>query len=211
MAAAPAPEKTLGSELDALEPRVQKTEFLFEGEGGLSLVYTLRPLSYFGKMELISVLGDALNRAMRGPDGVRLSDIINAMPDKGEEDSPRFNLFNASGMETMEPMVASVAKLVTFFPELIKEIYCLALGIPRMERTLAIMLMDRPVEEGGLSDDDGLEILEGFVSINGEVLRSFFADKVMPMLERVRKTGPRLPVSPSPKRSRTSPQPTGSK
>lgn len=162
---------------------------------GLERTYTQRPLSYFGKIEVFGVLGGTIDRAMK--EGMSVDSILEI----GDAFSGNAN--------NLDGFIGSMARLAMYAPELIMDIYCVALAIPRGERDWVKSVWERPVEDGGLSDDDGLEVLEVFIAQNAEALRSFFGQKMVGAAKQMAAmiSGP-VAESPSSKRSKPTPRRT---
>src|SRR5262249_45916345 len=73
-----------------------------------------------------------------------------------------------------DSFVFGVAKLARFAPEIIKELYCIALAVPREDREWAKLVMEAPVEEGGFTDEEGIKVLTTFVDQNADAIRDLF-------------------------------------
>lgn len=158
-------------EVEVLEPAAPSYNFTF-GKDDDRVTYVQRPLSFFGKMELFSVLGAAVDQAMAAGD-LSLNDIFN-IPTADVSDLKEADLF-----------IGAVAKVVQHVPELLKDIYCISLAVPRHEREYVKELMEAPVDEGGLSDDDGIRLLNNFVDQNWDAMLDFFSAKMLPLLGKI--------------------------
>jgi hypothetical protein len=165
--------------------------------------FVQKPLSFFGKLEVFSVLGGALDKALSGPDGIVLSDLFEGPAKVGE------NLTNQNFRDA-DTFVRGIAKLVQFAPSLFSDLYVIFLGVPRGEREVVKDMMERPEGDGGLSDEDGIGILETFIDQNWDVMVDFFDSKIMPLVKKigtkVQKTGSQ-PSKPSKSTRRTTPKP----
>lgn len=168
-------ENTETTEDEVLVPSVANRVVTF-GTDGNEVSYVQKPLSFFGKIEVFSVLGSALDKAMSGPDGLTLNDVFEG-PTEGGISAQRFR--------DADTFVKGVAKLVQYAPDLLEDLYTIFLGVPRGERELVKFVMVRPADEGGLSDEDGLGILDTFVDQNWDVMLDFFTSRVMPLVNKV--------------------------
>ncbi len=190
-----AEETTLPEDpVEVLEPGSQNRDVTL-GTGELEWKLTQRPLNFFQKMELFSVLGSALDKAMQGPDGLSLNALL---------DMPEHDLsgdLSAQDFADADTFIKAIAKLTMYAPDLLLDIYCIVLGVPRGRRDLAKGLMQMPVEEGGLNDEDGMAILETFFEQNWDVLRDFFGQRILPLYQKV--TGQVRESRPSKPSSRT--------
>lgn len=131
--------------------------------------FAQRPLSFFGKMELFSLLGSTVSKAMK---------------EGGFSPTEFFEDAQAASNDT-EIFLKGLLQLIEYAPGLLKDIYCLALSVPKGEREYIKALMELPAEDGGLSDDDAIEILDTFVEQNWEAMQDFFAQKMMPLFQKV--------------------------
>lgn len=183
----------LQEDIETIEPRYEKREWqLVEYEwdsdrGGFTdkvvakRKYIQGPLSFFGKLELTGKLGEALDVAMSGPDPLTLNTLLAGVS------MARGDQLTAQDFMDADSFVKLFARVMSYAPELIAEVYCIVLQIPRNERSWARDVMARREEDGGLSDDDGFLIAETFLDQNGEVLKDFFALRIQPLFQRARK------------------------
>ncbi len=136
------------------------------------LVYTQQPLSFFGKMELFSVLAGAVESALATEGGFSLAGLLNT-PQRGSS-------LNSRDFLDANQFVAAVASLLKFAPDLFKDIYCISLKVPRAERAFVKDLM-----EDQLTDEQGAKLLENFIDQNWDVMKSFFYEQIVPIVEKV--------------------------
>lgn len=172
------------NELDVLEPPVENRNWTFTDINGVTQTYIQKPLSFFGKVEFFSLVGDT----------------IDSLSDEGKPLNVT-ELFGASA--NMDSLIAVVSRVASHAPEALKEAYCIFLSVPRNERVWAKARMD---EE--LTDDQGMEILEIFVDQNADDLRSFFDQKGKSLLAKIQKRFVRSVPAPSSKRTKRTPQST---
>lgn len=159
------------SVVDQLVPKGQNVTYQFGLENHLE--FTQRPLSYFGKIELISVLGNVLDKAL-AEGGMSISDLLEDVP-----------VNDPGALSEADQFIKSIARIVSFAPDFLKELYVIALNVPRGDRDYVKSVMELPEDEGGLSDDQGIQILETFVDQNWEVLLDFFRNRIVPLVSRV--------------------------
>jgi len=162
---------------EVLEPSAQNREVTL-GLDPFRKTYTQKPLSFFGKMEIFAVLGGALDKAMSGPDGLSLNELINGPGELGDS-------LTTENLRDADTFVKAIGKLVQFAPELLLDLYVVILAVPRGERELVKTQMQQTEENGGLSDDDGFGILETFVDQNWDVMADFFTVRIQPLIEKV--------------------------
>lgn len=161
----PEPEE---SDLEKIAPKVDAKTYTFgkELKDKDKLVCTQRTLSFFGKLETFALLGDALDRALSG--GASFDSIMSLIPGSSEKIAPE--------------MVLRVAtKLIAYAPELLLDLYCVWLNIPRDKRWEAKAILEIEID-----DDIGFEIVETFVDQNGQVISDFFTEKIPKLAERIK-------------------------
>lgn len=167
------PEDTV----DVLEPAVADRPVTI-GTGELAFNFVQRPLNFFQKLEVFSLLGSALNKAMSGPDGITVSDLLEGPSTVG-------GTLNDTNIREADTFIQAIAKLVEYAPELFADLYMVLLSVPRGHRDLVKSLMEGPEEEGGLSDEDGFAILDTFVDQNWNVMVDFFKQRILPLANKI--------------------------
>lgn len=160
-------EEKKKDETEILEPNYA-VRYQVIGKGEHLHTYAQRPLSFFGKMELFSLLGATLNEAVS----------------KGDFSITEFMQENQE-IRDSEVFIRIVARLIEFAPDFLKDLYSIALAIPKGEREYVKALMELPEDEGGLSDNDGVEILDVFVEQNWDAMTDFFVQKILPFSQKV--------------------------
>lgn len=134
--------------------------------------YVQRPLSYFGKLDFLKLISGTVRDLMNGPDGVSVGQLMDMI---GGADTIQRLADPERDKEEATIIAQSFTRLGLEAPELVLDAYMIFLAVPRDEREQVREIMQRPVELGGLTDEDGIEILEIFVDQNVEVVRDFFA------------------------------------
>ena len=161
---------------ETLEPTIENpVTITFTLIDDSTLTYTQQPLSFFGKMELFSVLGGAIEKALSEEGGINLSELLDAPKRSGSS-------LSAADFADATIFVRGITKLVQYAEDLFKDIYCISLRIPRQERPYIKELM-----EDQISDEQGVQILDTFVDQNWDVMRSFFFEQIQPLVEKVTK------------------------
>lgn len=163
--------------VEILEPGAQE-RIVVIGEDPFTRHFVQRPLSFFGKLEVFSVLGGAIEKAMSGPDGLTITELFDGPQALGETLSEQ----NFSDADTF---VRAIAKLVQYAPDVLSDLYLVILAVPRGERELYRELMERPADEGGLSDEDGFGVLETFVDQNWDMMLDFFNSRIVPLFNKI--------------------------
>lgn len=168
-------EKTAEDVLEALDPKYTAKEWTvrdnYNGEL-MERTYTQRPLSFIGKLEFFGLLGSALQNAMK--DGVGLNEVMKMQQTMTAEDS------------SFDEILAVIAQLAQHVPDLVLDSYCSSMAVPQGERPWVKDVWSKSEAEGGLSDEDGIEILEIFVEQNTEALKDFFDKKLRKVGDRMK-------------------------
>lgn len=153
--------------LETLEP--SKTTYrvvLAEGTENETVLYQ-KPLSFFGKIELFSVLGDAVEKALS--EGAAISELLD-VPVGG---------ISTSSLGDADVFVKSIARIVKFAPDLLENIYCISLNVRKGDREYVKILLE------DIDDDQGMEILNHFIDQNWDAMMDFFSKQVIPLVDKV--------------------------
>jgi hypothetical protein len=203
----PAPSATLPpisdpeGELEELEDRSLPIERLLWSEntrpdGSVQRseqVYVQKGLTWFGKLELYGLLGQAVKVVMEGENPLGLgtvldmaknprqmiADLMGDLP--GADTAPDRSDENESDVELEAGRVlAAFAQVVAMAPDLLKQAYCVALAIPKAHRNWAVEWAFP-----NMDDEMGQDILHAFVDQNWGVMEDFFAHELPRILKRV--------------------------
>lgn len=142
------------------------------------LTFVQKPLSFFQKLEVFSVLGAALDKAMSGPNGLTLSDLFDKPAEVGDQVSER-------NYREADTFIKAITKLVQYVPDLIADLYLIVLAVPRGSREYVKEIMESPESEGGLSDEQGFQIIETFIDQNWDVMMDFFTERITPLVNKL--------------------------
>lgn len=152
-----------------------------EGEVIEEESYIQRPMSFLAKMKFFALVGEVIDKSISGDDdkeGIRLSALFELPGERGGQ-------LRAEDFREADMFVQGVGKILQYAPDFLEKSYCIWLNIPDFQEDWAISVMNQPVEQGGLTDDDGLEIIEIFIDQNWESLESFFREKIASLRDRV--------------------------
>lgn len=198
-----ATEQTMPSEtpppLDDVEQDVPHREWHFEGEYKVLIrgeevqqnferTYVQKPLAYSAMMEFTGLLGRKIDELMAGPTGLS----IDAMGGGGALGIPLgFQdgtlVFQSTDGGGADAVVQALAKLIGIMPDIILEAQCIWLRVPRQERPILMDIWARPIDEGGMSHDDGEELMGLFIEQNYEELENFFVRRLANHRDRVQR------------------------
>lgn len=154
-------------------------------------VYMQKGLSFFGKIELYGLLGQAVRVVLEGdnPLGVSslvgmaqdprqvINDIVGELP--GAATIPGKEPSSEAEMEAGK-ILAAFAQVVSLAPELVPQAYCIALAIPKTHRVWATEWAFSNMEDGM-----GTDILHTFIAQNWSAMESFFKLEVPKIVRRI--------------------------
>lgn len=163
--------------VDVLRPKAAAKEWTF-GPPDMPLVFIQRPLSFIQKMQWFSLVGGVLDKAMSGDNPVSVNELL-TNPAAGRRGMTLEDFRDA------DTFVRAIGKLVVHAPKFVTDSYCIWLGVPEHQQKLVSEVMAYPAEEGGLTDDQGLEIIEVFIDQNYDALADFFGDKISSLQKRL--------------------------
>jgi hypothetical protein len=167
---APKAEDDLDEQVEAIEPRYDAREWIIkDDQADFMRVYIQKPLSFSGKLQVTALLTKTLKKAM--DDGLSVDGVMQTVDDATGDDFGSF--------------VQSIITLVEYAPDLVADLSCLSLHVPTGEREWVKSMWNRPEDEGGLSDNDGIEMIEIFVDQNVKALKDFFAERIPKLFRRV--------------------------
>jgi len=165
--------------LDTIQPKAEPKTWVI-GPQGMQRRFIQRPLSFIAKMQWFALVGDVLDKAMSGDDRLSINNLFSAPTGRGGN-------LSMSDFRDADTFVQAVGKLLVHAPNFLLDSYCIWLAVPDYDRDLVKDMMSAPADEGGLSDHDGMEIIEVFIDQNYEALNSFFQDELRKVSDRVRK------------------------
>ena len=177
----PEPVDEVVDVIDTIQPKAEQRVWTIvdssDPEKPISREYIQKPLSYFGKMEFFGLVGEVIDKAVSGDEGMRISSLFD-VPTRGDT-------FSASDFRDADTFVQAVGKLMSYAPDFLQKCYCVWWGVPEFERPWVIEVISRTEDQGGLSDDEGVEAMEVFIDQNWEALEAFFRDKMLSLRDRV--------------------------
>lgn len=185
-------------DLADIEKPVEPRTWLFEGDFNLKrgdkLIpqhfrgeYTQKPLSYLAFLEFTGLLAAKIEEAMRGEDGLTIKEVIesteSAMPFIVDGDRIEA-VVEKRDFDGIDAFVKGLMKLASYVPDVIEECQFIWLRVPRRDRVFLREIWNRSLDDGGLSHDEGEEMLSLFIEQNYEELENFFGER-LPRMGRV--------------------------
>lgn len=163
-------EETLEAfELDDLSaPKEWRFEMPVEGQR-VERVYVQRQLGIVAKLEFFSHVTGTVEEILKGSgDGnvsmEGLQELLGANDMAGMADT----------VKDVAGVLEVVLRVSQHAPDFLLKCWTIWLQVPPAERPWAEAAMSQPEDEGGLSDDEGFEMIEIFFDQNGRAMRDFF-------------------------------------
>lgn len=167
--------------IDTLVPRAEQRVWKVRDDSGREVLerdYVQKPLSYFGKMEFFGLVGEVIDKAMQGENGLRVSSLLSGPGFSGGS-------LNANAFQDADTFVQAIGKILSYAPDFLQKCYVIWWAVPEHERPWVIDVISRAPEKGGLTDEEGIEVIEIFIDQNWEALEGFFRDKLGSIRDRV--------------------------
>jgi hypothetical protein len=127
--------------------------------------YIQSPLTFFRKIELFSVLADAIDKALS--EGAIISEFLDEIPG------------STSDLKEADVFVKAIVKIVRFAPDILSDIFCISLNVKKNERKE----LKEQLEE--LDDEQAMDILNHFIDQNWDAMMDFFSKQVSPLVAKV--------------------------
>ena len=184
--APPAPEKIREEKdkakevLEQIQPSAAAKQWTI-GPESMQRTYTQKPLSFLGKIQWFALVGDVLDKALSGDNALSINNLF-----EGPVGRNTTSLTTADFREA-DLFVQAVGKLLSVAPSFLVDSYSIWLNVPDYEKDLFTELMRLPAEDGGMSDDTGMEIIETFLDQNYESLADFFVERLGKLQRRASK------------------------
>jgi hypothetical protein len=169
----------MSTDAEVLDPPVADLVVNVQDEDfGFNRTYVVKKIPFFMKWELTGILGKILDDSLSGPNGISVAQLMESLNEDADPDQAGDLQGMLEQFGDPDVFIKAIVKLASSSPEHIVDLYCLFLAIPKEERPLAKMIMSRDEDEGGLTDDQGMGILESWMEINGQVVRDFFVRRL---------------------------------
>lgn len=190
----PGVQELVNDQLDDLEIQVATREWTVEGKVtfinprnrqeeqiDFTKTYAQKPLSYTAMLQFTGLIGDRISTIMS--QGVTLdavlgdAQLISTVFTSGAD-------LSRSDFSSIDSFVSGLAKLASYLPSIIEECQCIWLRIPLHERPVVTEIWGRSPEDGGLSVQEGEDMLNLFIAQNYRELEDFFAVRLGRILRK---------------------------
>ena len=174
--------------MEILEPLVEAKRWVIgkpPEEGGKSTeygVYTQMPLGYMARNRMFSLIGRTMSAAIKATGGSvgGMEDVFGA---GGGTLVERGRRLGSRDFQDASQFFTLAMELVGYAPDFLADFYAIALDIPvGGERAWFREVIEQPYrpddDKWGLSEDDGIEMIEIFIDQNYEDIRRFFTERL---------------------------------
>lgn len=137
-------------------------------------------MGFLAIQEFTTMMTKIINRFIKGEFGVKLGELFSGNTDVRQviEMPAAFSPDAVNKVvEDNAPIIEAFLAVIEEVPEVELDIFCISLGITRMRRPWAKEMFAEPISRGGLSVDEGFDLLKWFISQNAPVIRRFFGEK----------------------------------
>lgn len=186
--------KETEEQLEILESKADPKRWVIgkpNEEGGTEdefSIYYQRPLGYMARMRFFSLVSSTIADSIKAGGSISFggSDIF------GGQGSIKQRAAQLSTQDFADAasFMALAMQLVTYAPDFLLDCYVLWLDVPPAERAWAKIVMEQPNDpkrnKWGLTDEQGLEMIEIFIDQNYEDIHDFFVVKLPQLAQRVR-------------------------
>lgn len=203
----PAPDPA-PTEFDDVEKQVEHRTWVIEGD--IQMIqrneertihfrkeYTQKPLSYLSMIQFTGLLGRKIDEAMQGDEGLSLASI-SEMADVAKMAQTGTISLSTSDFASVDAFIRGFAKLVSYIPDILDEAQCIWLRVPIKDRMIVREIWGKPVDEGGLSPDDGEAMMDLFLRQNYEELEAFFVKRLRRWGQTIQRERARIHPADSP-------------
>lgn len=164
--------------IDILQPKKDPKAWTV-GKEDYERTYVQKPMSFFAKMQWFSLVGEVLDKALSGENKMSMNSLL--APPSGA----RAGSLSVADFTDADTFVQAIGKLLVYAPDFLLDSYVIWLAVPGQEKELAKQIFALPEEDGGLSDEQGMEIIEVFIDQNYDALDDFFRKHIVDLRNRV--------------------------
>lgn len=176
------------AEMDKLRPDLDGKVWILGkppekgGKNGEWARYDQKELGYFARMRFFALLAGAIGKALEGEQTVEdLLKDAGVVQQRGAGNISLGNL-SATDLSDLSGVLPVVFRLLEASPDFLLHAYCILLNIPGTQRPWARVIMEQRYDpdddQWGLTDDQGIEIIQLAIAQNYEPIREFFTGKL---------------------------------
>jgi len=151
-------------------------------------IYYQRPLGYMARMRFFSLVSTNIADAIKAGGSISFG---GADPFGGSGSlRQRAAQLSTEDFADAASFMALALQLVAYAPDFLADCYVLWLDVPPAERSWAKLVMEQDYapdrNKWGITEDQGLEMIEIFIDQNYDDIRDFFGVKLPRLAQRVR-------------------------
>jgi hypothetical protein len=179
--------------LEILEPKAEAKRWIIgkpPQEGGKETQYSLyiqQPLGFMARNRLYALIGRTMATAIKTTGG-SVGGMDDIFGQGGGTIVERSKRLSQRDFVDASQFFSLALELVGYAPDFLSEAYAIMLDVPYGERNWFKDVIEQPArpddDKWGLSEDDGLEMIEIFIDQNYEDIRRFFTEKLPRITQR---------------------------
>jgi hypothetical protein len=150
-------------------------------------VYTQLPLGYMARNRLFSLIGRTFSLAIKATGG-SVGGMEDVFGQGGGSLIERGRRLGARDWQDATQFFALAMELIGYAPDFLSDFYAIVLDVPVGERGWFREVIEQPRrpddDKWGLSEDDGILMIEIFIDQNYEDIRRFFTERLPRIAKR---------------------------
>jgi hypothetical protein len=188
------PEEEEEDPLEILEPKAEPRMWIIGkppekgGEEDEWSRYIQRPLGYMSRMRFFALVSGTVAKAMKEGGGISIGGADFLGTDAGSL-RDRAESLRSEDFEDAGSFMALALQLIGTVPDFLIECYAIWLDVPMQERNWFRRVLNQSCDpehnRWGITDDQGLEMVEIFIDQNYKDIREFFSGKLPALAKRV--------------------------
>jgi hypothetical protein len=150
-------------------------------------VYTQLPLGYMARNRLFSLIGRTMSLAIKATGG-SVGGMEDVFGSGGGTLIERGRRLGSRDWQDATQFFSLAMELIGYAPDFLSDFYAIVLDVPVGERGWFREVIEQPYrpddDKWGLSEDDGIEMIERFIDQNYEDMRRFFVERLPGIAKR---------------------------
>lgn len=148
--------------------------------------YMQAPLGFFPVQQFTTLMTSVIKGFMNGDYGISLGQLFSSDIQKQVKMPTEFTEQAADKLvQDNEQLIKAFLHLMEVLPELQADVIALSLGVSGPECDWFKQAIAEPPHRGGLSIDDGFDLIKTFIVQNAREIRRFFAQKGRELVETI--------------------------
>lgn len=174
---------------EALDPTVpsrtiRMRHYWFKTGQTVEREYVQAEIGFIPVQRLFTMISKEIKAIVSGKYGINIGDLFNGNLRKLVPQDYDAGGVNKAVQDNLK-IIEAFFNLVEVVPELQNKIFALSLGVPRGEVEMFLDAIEEPPHRGGLTIDEGFDILRWFVRQNAVAIRRFFEKQGRGLVEEL--------------------------